>query len=105
MRMIRPRLDAPQVTIAEDQQEYLPVTAAIVRNPQYNAALYAQNGELHKANCVVLAFRPSDEERARLVAGEDLYVSLLTFMQPMQPILVSVGPEEPAAWYGVEVEK
>lgn len=31
MRMVRPRLDAPQITIAEEQDEFLPVTAALVR--------------------------------------------------------------------------
>lgn len=101
MRMVRPRLDAPQVTIAEDQEEFKPVTAALVRHPQY-AARETQHGPL---NSVVLAFRPSDEERARLAAGEDLYVSLLTFLEPMQGIILSVGPEEPSGWYNVAVER
>lgn len=37
MRMIRPKLVAPQVTIAEDQAEFLPVTAALVNNREYDS--------------------------------------------------------------------
>jgi hypothetical protein len=106
MRMIRPKLLAPQITIAENQvEDFKPVTAAVVNHPGYTSALRAIDGEVHKANTVVLAFRPSDEERARLAAGEDLYLSLLTFMQPMQAVILSVGPDDPASWYGVEVER
>lgn len=55
-------------------------------------------------NSVVLAFRPTDAERARLAAGEDLYISLLTFLQPMQGIAVMVGKDEASAAYNVPVE-
>lgn len=100
MRMVRPRLVAPQITIAEDQEEFLPVTAALVRHPQYQA-IQTEHGPL---NSVVLAFRLTENERRAIAAGEDLYVSLLTFMRPMQGIILSVGPEHPAAWYNVAVE-
>ena len=113
MRMIRPKLIAPQVTIAEDQDEYKPLTAAVVRHPSYPAARvgFPDNttglppGEhFAETNSVVLAFQPSAEERARIAAGEAIYVSLLTFNRPMQPIIVAVGPENMARWFGVEVE-
>jgi hypothetical protein len=105
MRMIRPKLVAPQITIAEEQDEYKPVTAAMVRNPLYHAGLTAvSDSQIVRANGVVLAFRPSDEERAKIAAGSDIYVNLLTFLKPMQPILVDVGPENMAEWFGVEVE-
>lgn len=100
MRMIRPRLATAQITIAEEQEQFKPVTAALVRHPQYPGVM-TERGEF---NSVVLAFRPDAEQRARLAAGEAIYVSLLTFMQPMQGIILSVGPEEPAAWYNVPVE-
>jgi len=104
MKMVRPKLVAPQITIAEDQAEFKPVTAALARHPDYHGRGYRVGLDTHELNTVVLAFRPSDEERARLAAGEDIYLSLLTFMQPMQAVIVSVGPQEPAGWYGVEVE-
>ena len=100
MRMVRPKLDAPQITIAEEQDEFKPITAALVRNRCY-PDVQTDAGPL---NAIVLAFRPSDEERARLTAGGDLYVSLLTFMRPMQGIIVGVGPEEMAGMFNVKVE-
>lgn len=94
MRMIRPRLVAPQVTIAENQAEYATVTGALVKHPDFAG----------EANTVVLAFKPNPLERTRLAAGEAIYVSLLTFGGPMQPVLVTAGKYETAAIYGVEVE-
>jgi len=97
MRMIRPKLVAPQVTIAEDQDRYKPVTAALVNHDGY--------GQLHgRPNTVVLAFQVNEEERQLLVRGEPLYLSLLTFGAPMQPVILSVGAETVAVMYGVEVE-
>lgn len=106
MRMVRPKLDAPQVTIAEDQEEFKPVTAALVHNPAYPAEMYqiAGEDEPRALNAIVLAFKPSDEERARLAAGEDIYITLLTFLKPMPGIIVSAGSGEPAAMFNVREE-
>jgi hypothetical protein len=100
MRMIRPRLDAPQITIAEEQDEFKPVTAALVYNPLY-APVQTDHGAL---NAIVLAFRPDAEERAQLAAGEDIYVSLLTFLRPMPGIIVGVGSRDMAAMFNVAEE-
>jgi hypothetical protein len=100
MRMVRPKLDAPQITIGEEQDEFKPITAALVRNSLY-PAVKTEHGPM---NAIVLAFRPSDEERAQLVAGEDIYVSLLTFMQPMQGIIVSAGHREVCGMFCVREE-
>lgn len=106
MRMIRPKLVAPQVTIAEEQDEYKTVTAALVYHPSYPYASRRVVGQVERLdmNGLVLAFRPTDEERAKIAAGSDVYVSLLTFGRPMQPIIVTVGEHETAAIYGLEVE-
>lgn len=104
--MIRPKLEAVQLTIAEEQEEYKSVTAAVVQHPDYpGVRVRLPDGQVAQYNSIVLAFRPTDEERAKLVAGEDLYVSLLTFGKPMQGIILTVGPQEFAQWFGVEVEK
>lgn len=97
MRMISPQLDAPQVTVAEHQEEYKPVVAALVTHPGYGVTV---NREF---NTIVTCWRLSDEERQRLVAGADLYLSQLTFGTAMQAVILSVGAEEPAAIYGVAV--
>jgi hypothetical protein len=75
------------------------VTAALVRHPDFAV----QPG--HEHNAVVIAFKPSDEERAKLAAGEDIYVQLLTFGGRMQPIIVGVGPDCMAGWTGCEVDR
>ena len=100
MRMVRPKLDTTQITIAEEQDEFKPITAALVRNRLY-PDVQTDAGPL---NAIVLAFRPNDDERAQIAAGGDVYVSLLTFMRPMQGIIVSVGPEDMAAMFNVPVE-
>lgn len=89
MRMIRPKLAAPQTVVAEEQEEFKPVTVAYVLNHGYPAPL-TEHGPLNSA---VMAFRPTDEERAAIAAGADVYVSLLTYMKPQQGIIVGVGPE------------
>jgi hypothetical protein len=38
-------------------------------------------------------WRFTPEERAKVAGGEDLYLALLTFGNPVQPMIVQVGPE------------
>lgn len=94
MEMLTPALMAPKTRVAEHQPEFTPVEVAYVRNPLYGAP-GTEHGPL---NTSVMAFKPSDEERALIAAGGNIYVSLLTFMKPQQGIIVSVGPESVASW-------
>jgi hypothetical protein len=95
--MICPQVDAPTTSIARDQEEFLESTAALVTNPEYTVAL----GYNH--NTVLLAFRPNEEERRRLRAGDDLYIAILTGGQPINPIMLHVGREEAAAAFKIGV--
>jgi hypothetical protein len=107
MRMIRPKLKTKQISIAEDQQEYKPVTGALVRNPLYEATP-KMVGDVplgEPFNTVVMAYVPSDIERIQIARGEPIYLHLLTFGGPLQPHILSVGTEATAAMYGVEVEE
>jgi len=79
MRPVAPRVGCPEVTMAEDQHEYMPVTVAVVTYEDGDQA-------------VMTRWRLDDDERAKIAAGEDLYLTLLTFGQPMQPITLEVGP-------------
>lgn len=99
MRHVRPKLKAETITLAEEQDEYKPVTVAVVSNPGYPGA----RGTPY--NTLVMAFEITPEERQRLIDGGRLYVSLLTMLQPMQPILCSIGDHETAEMFGVEVEE
>jgi hypothetical protein len=98
MRMIRPKLAVDQVTIAEGQEEFKPVTAALIRHRAYGPGLHGD------WNQVTTAWLPSEEEIQRMIAGEPIYLSQLTFGNPMQGVLLSVGTKETAEIFGVEVE-
>lgn len=85
-RPVAPRVGCPEVMLAEEQAEYLTCCVALVE--------YADG-----TTGTMTRWRLDDAERAKLAAGEDLYLSLLTFGQPMQPVTLIVGrpdwaPEE-----------
>lgn len=82
MHMVAPRTGAEEVTLAEDQVEYKPLVAAVYRAPEYGDAIM-----------LLTRWRFTDEERARIAAGEDLYLGVLTSGQPLQPLAPQVGPE------------
>lgn len=96
MKSVTPEIEAPLVRVAEHQPEYEPVTTARTMYPGFPGALDV-NG--HKWNTVVMAFRPSEYERAQLAAGDDIYIGLLTFGRPQQPIVVIVGKAATAGVY------
>lgn len=79
MRAIAPRIEGcREVTLAEHQLEYAPITVALIQ--------YESGGD-----GVMTRWRLDDAERARIAAGEDIYLGLLTFGKPMQPISMCVG--------------
>lgn len=77
MRPVAPRIGAPEITLAEEQHDYLPITAAV-----YQGVLGTE---------VVTRWQLTPEDRARLLAGEDLYLRVLTFGQPLQPLAPTIG--------------
>lgn len=85
MRAVAPRTGLPEITLAEDQQEFQPITVCLWHDPT-------------GAVGVLTRWRPSPDERERLIRGEDIYIALTTYGRPMQPLSVQVGPEgwEPA---------
>lgn len=70
--------------IAKDQPQYIPLPAELVAGP--------------KGAVVLTRWTFTSEERARIAAGMDLYLSVLTFDNPLQPLLPSVGFEEQVAY-------
>lgn len=96
--MIPPEVRAPKRCVARNQAEYSVITVALVTHPSYDV----REGSDH--NSVLMAFRPTAEERARIGEGEDIYISLLTGGGGQQPIIVWAGKHAPAAAYSVEVE-
>lgn len=78
--MVAPRTGAPELTLAEEQEEYLPLTVACYETDRGSPALLSR-------------WRLSDEDRERIAAGEDVYLLVVTGGAPMQPVAVQVGPE------------
>ena len=82
MRAIAPRTGAPEVTVAEEQPEYLPITVAMYED---------EHGAVYR----VTRWTFSPEERERIARGEDVYVSQVSFGQaPMTPLMVNCGPAD-----------
>lgn len=81
MRPVAPRVGLPEVTLAEDQHEYLALTACPVIFSDGTSAMLTR-------------WRLDDAERAKIAAGEDLYLCALTFGGPVQPVALTVGAPE-----------
>lgn len=62
-----------ETVIARDQPEYRELPAIVV------------------ADRVVTRWKLSAEEASRVLEGKDIYLTILTFGNPMQPVLLEVG--------------
>lgn len=80
MRSVAPRVGMPEVTLATDQHEYAELTVARV---EYG------NG----AQSVMSRWKFTDEEKAAIMRGEDLYLELFT-SGPPQPVSLHIGAPE-----------
>lgn len=99
MKNVKPRIQGQVLRAAENQPEYTPVDILLARNIDYTIPVDKDY------NTVIMAFELTGEERQRIINGEDVYVALLTYGHPQQPIMLSVGPEEMAEWHGLEVDR
>jgi hypothetical protein len=75
-----------QVVFGEGQGDYIPLPTEVTRDQK-----------------VVSRWQPTEEERARLIAGLDVYVTVMTFgndcrhcgkKQGLQPLMVTIGPPD-----------
>lgn len=66
---------AMRIVFAEDQPQYLPLPAMVTAD-----------GTVHTA------WQLTEDERLAVAAGADIHLSLMTFGQPLSPILLQVGP-------------
>ena len=95
---VRPEVDAPIITIAETQDEFVTVEGALVRSPGFEAVEH--DGK--PWNTVLYAMELSDEQREGIARGEHLYVSLLTFGGGPQGIMAFVGKQTAASVFNVK---
>ena len=83
MRAIAPRIGkAEEVTLAENQLEYMPLVAAVF-------------DRLRGGKTYVTRWTPTDDERKRIAKGEDIYVAqfLPTNETLFMPMRVDCGPD------------
>lgn len=64
-----------EIVIAKDQPPYIPLPAVVT------------------SNGIVTRWKPTFSERLKLIFGGSLYLQVLTFGRPLQPVKLSV--EEP----------
>lgn len=81
MNTVQPMTGAHEITLAVDQPQYDP----LVIGAYYNTAL--------QSPVFLSRWKPTEEERARIAAGEDLYLSVNTFGGAFPPVGLQVGPE------------
>lgn len=87
MHMIAPRLgDAEEITVAEEQLEFKPLVVACFRYPD-------DDPDYPGMPFVVSRWTFTQEERARIAAGEDIVIAHLTGGGPMQPLAPQVGTQ------------
>lgn len=79
MKPVSPQTGAKEITVAEDQEEYI----------SYPAALYLTEPD---RLTVLSRWTFTDEERLRVAAGEDLFLGIITDGNPVQPVILQVGP-------------
>jgi len=79
MRPIAPRTGAPETTIAEDQQEYAPITISAYEYVDGSRGLLSR-------------WTFNAEERAAIARGEDVYIMQFVFGNVFTPLTVRCGP-------------
>jgi hypothetical protein len=90
MHSVAPRTGPDEVNVAEEQHEYRQLVAA----PYMHT--YAER--LPPAYTLLTRWRFTPEDRVQVAAGEDLYLAVLTFGNPLQPLNIQVGPSSPTDW-------
>lgn len=81
MESVRPATGAPELVLDPDATVFQPLTVAIYRD------------DARPQVVVVLSrWQPTDDERAAVAAGEDVYVAQLTETNAVSALRVSIGP-------------
>jgi hypothetical protein len=69
-------LEDHEVVFAKDQPEYIPLRVLVMKRP---------------GNPVLSRWTLTDEQRKTVAEGADVFLELMTFGQPLQPIRIAIG--------------
>ena len=83
-----PGFESQEIVYAKDQPQYRPLRT-LVSDP----------GSEHR---VISRWSPTEEQRKALSEGKDIFLELLTFGNPLQPILMWVADDTDIAPWAVE---
>jgi hypothetical protein len=84
MDIVDPRIDPKLVPHGSRARVY-------ARNqPQYNNLPSVAT----PSGIVITRWSPTEDERRQILLGEDIYLATHTFNKPIQPISMSVGPQD-----------
>ena len=78
MKTVAPTVGCPEIQLAEYQPEYETVTAARIVFSDRSIGMMTR-------------WELDDEERERIAAGDDVYLTVYTHGRPMQPVNVEIG--------------
>lgn len=79
METVQPQTGADEIVVAARQPEYQPLVCAVYFDEEHNTPV------------LLSRWKPTSEERERIAAGEDIYLGVLTFNRPLQPLIMQVG--------------
>lgn len=79
-------LEELEIIFAKSQPEYRPLRALLARD----------------TGRILTRWSPTPAQRQAIVEGADVFLEVMTFGQPLQPVLLSIG-ERPDAHYLVEM--
>lgn len=81
-------LEGKEVVYAEDQPEYIPLRTLVGNDKQRR---------------VLSRWSPTAEQRLAIADGADIYLQLLTFGEPLQPILMLVSDGKWEDWEKISI--
>lgn len=81
-------LEAKEVVYAKDQPEYIPLRTLVGNDKQRR---------------VLSRWSPTAEQRLAIADGADIYLQLLTFGKPLQPILMLVSDGKWEDWEKISI--
>jgi hypothetical protein len=81
-------LEAKEIVFAENQSEYTPLRTLVGND---------------RDRRVLSRWEPTPEQRKAIAEGADIYLQLLTFGQPLQPILMLVSDGSWEDWEKISI--
>ena len=67
-----------EVVFAKDQPEYIPLRALKSKD---------------RCGCVLSRWSPTEDQRRRISNGEDIFLQLMTYHEPLQPVVMYIATD------------